>query len=428
MKSDVELHRVRTSETPASQEWASGGRTLIAAFIAMGTAWNFAQIMANLFLKPMQAELGWSRTELSFGPIAGLLVAFMLPFMGPVVDRFGARRVAISGLSMLASAFMILAFMPPSRTYYYSAVAYLSVAGAASNSVIFARGVAPWFKRRLGTAIGIMMTGISASAAFSVPLVSKVIESHGWRSGFLAMGGAALLIGLPITVAWFREPDQSNEAANQNAAVRNPLSVILRTRVFWQISGACGIAALPIGGFIGHLIPLLTDRGISLGIAAGFGSVFALAIGFGRLANGALMDRWHPPMVTAATLMLAALGAALIVSFIAPKVAWLIVAVSISLVGLAQGAEGDYIKFFSMRLFGLGNFARVVSIMAMIISAGMALGGLVFARVFDRFGSYLPAVIGSVVLYAVGGLIFATINMTPPLENTRKDQQKAADA
>src|SRR5260221_981019 len=291
MKSDVGIDRARTSEMPASREWARGGRTLIAAFVAMGTAWNFAQIMANLVLKPMQAELGWSRTELSFGPIPRLLVAFMLPFMGPVVDRFGARLVAIAGLSMLASAFMILAFMPPSRFYYYSAVGFLSVAGAASNSVIFARGVAPWFNRRLGTAIGIMMTGISASAAFSVPLLSKVIESHGWRSGFLAMAGAALLIGLPITVAWFREPARSYEAANQNAAARNPLSEILGTRVFWQISGACGIAALPIGGFIRPPLSPFSSPGLHPCSAPHMRPGFAATPRFARLGNAAPLSR-----------------------------------------------------------------------------------------------------------------------------------------
>jgi predicted MFS family arabinose efflux permease len=407
-------------EISAPQEWKRGARTLIAAFIAMGTAWNFAQVMANLFLKPMQAELGWSRTELSFGPIAGLLVAGLLPFMGPVVDRFGARRVALAGLGMLGSGFLFMALMPPSRTYYYATVGYLSVAGAASNSVIFARGVAPWFHRRLGASIGIMMTGISVSAAISVPLMTKIIGSYGWRGGFLAMAGGALLIGLPMTVAWFREPDRLASPGGLRAAAQNPLPDILRTRVFWQLAGACGIAALPIGGFIGHLVPLLTDRGIALRISAGYASLFALTIGCGRLAIGALLDRFYPPLVTATTLSLAAIGAALIALLGSAIADRFVIAVAVGLVGLAQGAEGDYIKFFSVRLFGIGNFARVVSLMAMTISAGMALGGLLFAWVFDSFGSYLPAIIGSVILYAAGGFVFATLSMVPPLERTRR--------
>src|SRR5260221_1213436 len=84
MKSDVGIDRARTSEMPASRDWARGGRTLIAAFVARGTGWNVAQSMASLFLKPMQAEFGLCRTELSFALIGGLLVALMLALIRPI--------------------------------------------------------------------------------------------------------------------------------------------------------------------------------------------------------------------------------------------------------------------------------------------------------------------------------------------------------
>lgn len=396
-------------------EWRLGWRTLLAGFFGMATGWNFANVVASIFLKPMQAEFGWTRAELSFAPIAGLIVALLLPFTGVLLDRFSPRRIAIIGLLGMAGAFLFFAVIPVNHLYYYAAVLFLGLAGGLSNSVVLARGVAPWFKRHLGTAIGLMMTGASVSAAVVVPLLSFIVRDFGWRSGFVALAGLTALFGVLPVLAWFREPSRQQQAARQGMPERHPLREIISTIAFWQVAVASGIAALPIGGFISHLIPLLTDRGLTLEIAASFGSVFAIAIGVGRIANGVLLDRLHPPLVTAATLTLAASGAALLYFYGGEGAAWVLLATAIALIGLAQGAEGDYIKFFSMRLFGLGNFGRVVSLMAMTISIGMAMGGLIFAWIFDIYGSYAPAIVGSILLYALGGAIFVTIRMIPPL-------------
>jgi sugar phosphate permease len=156
---------------------------------------------------------------------------------------------------------------------------------------------------------------------------------------------------------------------------------------------------------------LLSDRGLSVGAAAGVGSLFAISVGVGRIANGVALDRLYPPLVVACTLLLAAAGALLLYVSNLPTAAGAEIAVPIALLGLAQGAEGDYIMFFSMRLFGLRNLSRVLSIQSMAIGVGMASGGLAFARVFDIFGSYQPAILASALLYAVSAVVFGTIRM-----------------
>lgn len=396
-------------------EWTAGWRTLFAGLVAMGIGWNFAVVISSLFLKPMQADFGWSRTELSFASLAGFAVAFMLPVTGLLLDRFGPRRVAMAGIIGLATAFLLFAMMPPVRFYYYGAVLCLAAAGSIINSVVVARGVAPWFERHLGAAIGVMMTGTSISAAVFVPLLATIIADHGWRTGAFTLAGIILLIGLPIVLLWFHEPPHLTDKAAPAMLRPLPMRTLTGTLPFWQLAVASGLASLPIGGFISHLIPLLTDRGLSPQLAAALGSVFAIAIGCGRIGNGVLLDRLHPPLVTACTLFLAAAGALCLWFLDLAATAWTIVPVAIALIGLAQGAEGDYITFFSLRLFGLRNFARVVSIIAMVISAGMALGGLIFAKIFDIFRSYEPAILGSVTFYVLAGLIFMSINMRSPL-------------
>jgi predicted MFS family arabinose efflux permease len=398
-------------------EWAAGWRTLTAAFFGVGVGWNFANIAASMFLKPMQAEFGWTRTQLSFGSLAGLVVALLLPFTGLLLDRWGSRRIAIIGFVSIAAGFALFARMPVDHTIFVICTIYLGFAGAISNSVVMGRGVAPWFTNNLGTAIGLMMTGSSVAVAIAVPLLSRVIAHYGWRSGFLALTATTLVLGLPLALLWFREPvDASNRGKDVNRT-RDSIRTIAAATQFWQLTIGCAVAALPIGGFIGHLMPLLSDRGLSVGTAAWLGSLFALSVGVGRIANGIALDRLNPPFVIATTLMLAGAGALMFYMSNVPSAAGAAIAIPIALLGLAQGAEGDYIMFFSMRLFGLGNFSRVVAIQSMVIGIGMALGGLVFAKVFDVFGSYRPAILGSALLYAVGAVVFASIRMKRELRN-----------
>lgn len=402
-------------QTERGSEWDRGWRTLLSAFAAMGTGWSFTNISASVFMKPMQADFGWSRSELSFGPMAGLLVALLLPAIAWLIDRVGPRRVAIVGLLGIACAFCLFASIPRSHLFFYIAVACLGITGAACSQVVLSRGIAPWFERNLGAAIGLMMSGATVSAALVIPLLSLVIASYGWRAGFITLACLTLTIGLPLVTLWFREPDALPSGRSNANLVRDPWRKIAADPAFWRLLVASALGAIPVGGFIAHLLPLLSDGGLSLAAVAGFASIFAIGVGVGRIVTGMLLDRFHPPLVSAVTLFLAAGGAIIFCLFDISALSWGVLAMAIALIGLAQGAEGDYVKFFAMRLFGLGNFARTVAIMSMVISIGIALGGLIFARVFDETASYRSAIAVGILLYTLSGLAMLTIKMRQPL-------------
>ncbi|VVO03603.1 MFS transporter [Pseudomonas fluorescens] len=393
-----------------SGEWQQGWKILVAGFFAMAVSWNFIGIAFGAFIKPMQHDLGWSRSELAIGPIAGLAVAVLLPFVALLIDRVGARKVAIGGIMCISSACVMLGLLPENRLVFFGVVAYFSIGASMITSVTIARGVMPWFDQRLGTAIGIMMTGISVAAALGIPVITYIIQTYGWRVGFFVLAVSELVIGLPLLLLWFKEPRDGRGKNKLNSVPRTYRSLV-GDAVFWKLSLASLVAAFPIGGFVTHLQPLLSDRGIDELQAAMLVSVFAVAVGLGRIITGWLFDHFDATRVAFIVLALGAFGAAVISQFTADQVPMIIVALSIGLIGGAQGAEGDYIKYFSMRLFGAANFARVVSVMAMIISIGMALGGIAFSIAHDHFGNYEYAVRASVALYLLGGLMFLTINM-----------------
>lgn len=405
--------QTESSRTHAGQEWSAGWRVLLAAACGVGTGWHFFQIVSGLFLIPMQTDFGWSRSAASIGPLGGLISIVFYPFAGMLIDRYGPRPIALAGLCLLALGCLILSATPANPVMVYSAVAYLAAAGSISNQIVFARGLATWFVVRFGAAMGMMMTGVTLTTALGIPLLAQVIARFGWRAGFVSLALAIAVIGLPINLVWFRTRSKSHTTG---AAARLPMDAgitqALQDRRFWLLLTAVGCAAVPIGGFLAHLQAVLIGHHISISGAAGFGSVFVVSIGLGRLIFGALLDRTNPALVASGSLCLAALGAFLLAQLENPLGSPILVAVLVGLIGLAQGAESDYLSYFTLRLFGIRNFSKLVGMISMAVGGGMAIGGFLFAALFDHYRDYNVAVPIGGALYLIAASIFPLISVS----------------
>ena len=90
---------------------------------------------------------------------------------------------------------------------------------------------------------------------------------------------------------------------------------------------------------------------------------------------------------------------------------WIVVVIAITLIGLAQGAEGDFIALFALRIFGLRYFSTLFATIATVAGIGFAIGGLLFAAAFDYGGNYGIAVIASALILFFTAVIAVTINI-----------------
>lgn len=386
---------------------------LIAGAFGVGAGYSLFLITSGLFVTPMQNEFGWSRSTASIGPVVGLLTVIFFPVAALLIDRYGPRIVAIAGLSFLALAYVLLAHMSVSLLRYWSVIVFMSGICAISTPIVFAKNVTNWFGNNVGTAVGLTMSGISLVGAIVVPLVSAVIDNYGWRAGYYSLAVFVCFFGLVPVLIGFREHpnDVLQREAVPDFSHFHSLKIVARDSRFWRLLIVFVIAAVPVGGFLSHLQPILVSLDITTTFAAAMVSVYALSIGIGRVGSGYLLDRLPPTAVVATFFALSAVGASMLASGGAISDTQLPLIVMVALIGMAQGAETDFLAFFTFKLFEPINFSMVFSVYAMVVGIGMATGGLVFSVIYDLYDSYLFALYLAVVCLLIASVLVLTIRM-----------------
>jgi MFS family permease len=254
------------------------------------------------------------------------------------------------------------------------------------------------------------MCGISVISALVLPLLQFVINALGWRWGYGLLGLLIIGCGLPVVLVALQNENGTitrRDGAEPVEARREPgpnLRQALARIDFWLLALAFILSAIPLGGYIGNLQPLLTDAGASPAIAALIGSIFALSMLGGQLVSGPLLDRFHPHIVAAAFLFLPGLAALMLSRVgdgLAPGPA---VVIAIVIIGVAQGALVNFIGFFVARHFGVKHYALIFGVLIAGVGLGMSAGGLGFAWSFDRHGNYSLASLCSALGFVLAGV------------------------
>jgi MFS family permease len=370
----------------ALAELRRGWRVIAAALI--GIAFGVTGLFfysAGIFLKPVASQFGWSRTELSaVNVVAALTLAATAPVVGWIVDRVGARRVALASGVGLSLGFLLLSRATGSFPVYLSLVALTILLGAGAAPVSFTRLINMRFDRARGTALGLAQMATGLAAALMPPLLIPYIAQHGWRAGYVALAVAALM-SLPIVIVLIGRVNTapSGTRTSVDKSIDLTLSQAVRGADFVKLAAVFGLAAVGVGGIIVHLVPMLTDSGMTPARVSTIAGLLGIAIIVGRALTGILVDRVFAPRVGFAVFSAAACGCWLLAF---GGVRW--AGEGAVLVGLAMGAEIDLISYFVARYFGLAAYGSIYGWLYTVFMVGTSIGPLIAGAAFDRFGDY----------------------------------------
>jgi predicted MFS family arabinose efflux permease len=303
-----------------------------------------------------------------------LLSALATPILGRMMDRWGIRAVSLPGPPVFAASLGMLALSPGSPGAFIILAALAGVASTVQAPLPYAKAISAWFDERRGLALGIAMAGVGLGAIIAPQIARALIERVGWRGAYVGLGALTLAVAFPAVALSIREP-AAREAA--------------RSAQFWLMAGVFLLAGAGIMGANAHIVPLLTDRGLTPVAATGIFGVMGLSTLVVRPFVGLLVDRVFAPQVAAAFFLAPLAGLPLLASG-----SGLSPAIGAALLGLALGGEIDLIAFLTTRYLGQRAFGEIYGYLFMAFILGASVGGFGADVSFDRLGSYTPALIG----------------------------------
>jgi cyanate permease len=357
----------------------------------------------SVFFKPLMQEFHATRAAVSLAFTLKLLtVALCAAPIGWLTDRFGPRRVILTGTAIFGSILLANRVFSGGISRFYCFYMILGLSVGCVGPIPYGSLISHWFDRFRGLALGLTMLGIGLGAVIMPSLAQTLIARFGWRTAYSILGALVLLISWPVVAYFLREKPGDFDLLPDGASVRTDgiedvaqgltAREAWRSADFWLMACAFTLVSASVQGCVVHMAPMLNDRNLGARTAASGSSLIGAAVMIGRVGTGYLLDRTFAARLAAIVFAASASGIALLLLRNGPAAF-----AGAFLVGLGLGAEIDLIPYLTSRYFGLLNFGIVYSSAFAAFALAGALGPLIMGEGFDRTGSYSRPLIGFIV-------------------------------
>jgi len=378
-------------------EFRAGWRYLLGAFL--GIAGGFSSLFfysQGVFLKPLAATFGWTRGEASLGAVAiSVANVIALPLTGRIANRVGAARVGLFAGLWLSLAFVLMAWFTHDLASFLVLTFLLTALSAGSTQLTFNSIIVKHFRRSRGLALGLAMFGTGVGASLVPPVLTGLVVEHGWRAGYLALAVMAAPLAL-LAAPLLREDAELSQAPSAPA----PWGTIALHPALRSIGAIIVLASAAVLGTTMHIVPLLTDRGMAPVMAGTFAAALGVAVIFGRVFTGILLDRFDAGIITAILLLLGGCGVLLLAVDSVP-----LSLIGAILIGFGMGTEADLLAFLLGRHFAQDSFVTAYGIIYGVHAAGVGLGGYLAGVLFDLTGDYTAWLLVGAGAMAVAALV-----------------------
>jgi MFS family permease len=371
-----------------SYGWVVAGAGMLMTCLAMGS-----MLSLGVFLAPLAADTGWSRTGISTAATLDFLFMGAAAFLwGVLSDRFGTRIVVLLGSALLGAG---LVGASRAQTLIEFQLLFGAIVGIAAGSFYAPMMAAAtgWLEERRNLAAALVSAGMGIGSMTVSPLAAWLIDAFGWRSAMLSLGCLAFALLLPAALLVRRPPEALSARATPMSGEPYPLSSgeAAMTPQFWAIALAHFACCAAHSGPIFHMVSYAALCGLPAMLAVSVFGVAGLAGLGGRIGLGLAADQWGAKPVLVAGLLVQALavGAYLFVSGLKEFYALSVI------FGLAYGGVMPLYAVLVRDFFGPRSMGTLFGAVSMFASLGMALGPWAGGWVFDSYGSYAWLYLGS---------------------------------
>jgi MFS family permease len=399
--------------------------TNIICMLGFGT-WLYS---FGVFFKPMAAEFGWTRAMVSLAySLRNIEGGIASPIVGWAVDRYGARIVIIIGAIISGGSFCLMPIVDSLWKFY---IIYGVLLSAGMSGMLYIPAwtvIAKWFKKRLTRALGILGAGAGFGGFICAPSAAYLISLYGWRAAFVVFGFVIWIVVIPLAFIVKNSPEEiglridgeTPEERNQDdipaetavngsktpapTEVDFTLKQALASSTFWMLCLAFFFQGVSHSTVTVHLVPFLTDVGISpIKAAASIGSLTLVSV-IGRIGFGFLGDYFSKRYLFIVTYVFMGVGMIVLMFTKTMDMVYLF----IFLFGVGFGGNVPLMPAIRAEYFGRLSLGKIQGFMNPVMMLAGAIGPPVAGYVFDNSGSYYYSfmVTGVLTFFAAVAMFF----------------------
>lgn len=416
---------VRTAVFAAiSGRWFYGWTVLAVAGLGLFASGAGQSHIFSVFIGPIGGDLGLSKAAIgsAYG-IATLGAALCLPYIGRLLDRFGARRTTAVVVLLFGAACLALG-AAANLVWLAAGFAALRCLGMGALMLGSTNLVSQWFSRRRGFALSLMALGFAASLAIHPPLGQYLVETVGWRRAWVVLGLLTWALLLPPILLLVHDrpedkglrpdgdPPETPVAGADSSATTALNGLTLRgalgTPAFYIVGAGFFTTTMMATALHFYQVSILGAQGVAVEIAARVFPVSALTMVVAMPFVGRLFDRWRTRHVFAGGLLVTG-GALVGVTLVHDILTAVLYAM---LFGINNASTMTLFGYMWPRYFGRRHLGSIQGMGQMIGALGASLGPLPVGLAFDLTGS-ATATLRLLALLPLGCAVAAIFLRTP---------------
>lgn len=385
--------------------WFIVAAAFAVTLVGFGSAYTF-----SAFVSPLQQDFGASRGSVSLVfSLAGFLYFSVGVISGSLADRWGARRIVMAGMLLVALG-LILAGRAATLIEVYAAYGLGIGLGVGCAYVPVLGAVQRWFVARRGVASGFAVSGIGVGTLLMPPLATALIAGYGWRNAYLVLGVLAAILGVGAAALikddprqLGLEPDGHVQAMTQSSRLVQGMSVseAIRTTRFIGLYASCLVGALGMFVPLVHLVPYALDHGIEPTRAVLLLGAIGVGSTVGRFFLGGIADR----MGRDALLIAMYVGMAVSFAIWAPAAGFWALLVFALAFGLFYGGWVAILPAVVADHFGARRVSGILGVLATSAAIGTLVGPTAAGFMFDASHSYFVPIVASAIANGVASAI-----------------------
>lgn len=378
----------------------------------------------GVFFAPVIKELGFSLAGLSlYSTIFQIVMVIALPFAGKIIPKANLRLLLSIMVVVEMSSFIVMA-TGHSLISWYIGGALLGIGAGFVCLVPIPLMINSWFKKKTGFALGLSLAFSGVGGAVLNPLCQYIITNYGWRMAYIALGVIATVIVLPFTlfVVSTKPADRGMQAYGAEEAKDAPavkltgvsLTRALKAPSYYLVLISAALFAFGTNLNM-HIPKFLTSIGYNPMVGATVASTVMIGVIIGKVALGALNDKFGMKVASGIALLAGTLG---MVLFLMGKgnVAF----VYLGAVGYGFGYAMYTVEppLIVKTLFGLREFSSLYSYVSMVGSLVGAFAVFLYGFLFDLTKSYSTDLIIVGAMYVISLMIvILAVNSGKNLKN-----------